>query len=1046
MAIKIKSLVCILLLFTGLASLGQQKKGGEDHFAQIGNRVQATRTHLLEDKLPPVLPEKYLLAMERVNKGFSPIEKLDTEEELKAELARMRKEFLPFMKNYAPEIEKTRERLPLSEFQWREETAADRTNFASALQGQGSWTTVQIPHYGPPEGRATTYYYKEFELPGKMQEYENQFICFKGVDYIAEVFVNGALAGTHTGFFAPFEFDITKYLVKGTNTLLVKVKNDFSTLGSPDGGGEKRIGDKIYAASGLGWDDPVRGWHHCPPGMGIYQDCYIESRAPLHFNDIFVRPLPEEESAEVWFEINNYHPDFKYITLDLNLYGQNFEATEFENLKYTPSTTYVPGVGDLAKPQDWQESKLHLGYGVNFFKVKIPVKSPKIWNNDTPWLYQLQVELQDEEGNLLDKQASSFGMRTFTQDTKNTPKGHFYLNGERIRLRGANTMGFLQNDVKNKDWEQLIDDILLAKICNMNFIRLTQRPVQPEIYEYCDQLGMMLQTDLPLFGSLRPHLMDEAVKQAGEMERLVRNHPSNVVVTYINERFSNGEGHPQRNMPNAEDYYKLFKACDQLVHHWNPDRVIKAGDGDYDPPSPGLPDNHCYNTWYNGHGLGLGELHKGHWMKVKPGWLYGCGEFGAEAFDSYEVMKKYWPESWLPQDESKAWMPNKVSKAQTHRFHYMWYPTPDKLEDWIEASQDHQAWATRLVTEAFRRDNRMLTFAIHLFIDAWPAGWMKAIMDVDRTPKKAFFAYRDALAPVMVNLRTDRYKYYGGEKASVEAWICNDPNTIPQGYELRWQIEKNGKVIYSAQADPKFIKNGSQFQGYIDFDLPQVKKRTKYDLRLALFNEEDKGISESLIELEAFPTQKPSAKGVYTDSHNGRVRQLLNEIGTVVLESMDEAQTIVVENHSFYLENKTQMDKLVENGSTLLFLELPEGKHKVGNSEVGIEKTIMGEYYFVSPKTGHSLVKNNEDFDFHFWYDQSKNTVRPFLNSMIVAKKSWMPILGTGKTTWKDIKGEYFAAAEMKHGKGLYRICQVQLNNRLEANPTAFDLLKGLID
>lgn len=52
----------------------------------------------------------------------------------------------------------------------------------------------------------------------------------------------------------------------------------------------------------------------------------------------------------------------------------------------------------------------------------------------------------------------------------------FYLNGRSIRLRGANTMGFEQQDVLRGDLPQLIDDILLAKLCNMNFLRLTQRP------------------------------------------------------------------------------------------------------------------------------------------------------------------------------------------------------------------------------------------------------------------------------------------------------------------------------------------------------------------------------------------------------------------------------------------------------------------------------------------------------------------------------------------------------------------------------------------
>ncbi len=72
-----------------------------------------------------------------------------------------------------------------------------------------------------------------------------------------------------------------------------------------------------------------------------------------------------------------------------------------------------------------------------------------------------------------------------------------------VCFKGANTMGFEQQDVMNGNIGQLIDDILLAKICNMNFLRLTQRPVQDKVYEYCDKLGLMTQTDLPLFGCMR---------------------------------------------------------------------------------------------------------------------------------------------------------------------------------------------------------------------------------------------------------------------------------------------------------------------------------------------------------------------------------------------------------------------------------------------------------------------------------------------------------------------------------------------------------------
>ena len=95
----------------------------------------------------------------------------------------------------------------------------------------------------------------------------------------------------------------------------------------------------------------------------------------------------------------------------------------------------------------------------------------------------------------------------------------FYLNGRKIRLRGANTMGFEQQDVLRRDFDRLIDDILLAKICNMNYWRLTQRPVQEEIYEYCDKLGLMTQTDLPVFGCMRRPMVCEALRQTATMIR-----------------------------------------------------------------------------------------------------------------------------------------------------------------------------------------------------------------------------------------------------------------------------------------------------------------------------------------------------------------------------------------------------------------------------------------------------------------------------------------------------------------------------------------------
>ena len=85
--------------------------------------------------------------------------------------------------------------------------------------------------------------------------------------------------------------------------------------------------------------------------------------------------------------------------------------------------------------------------------------NPRIWDLETPWLYQIQVELPNG-----DTMARPFGMRSFRMDTTHKPRGRLFLNSREIRLRGANTMGFEQQCVLKRDWNQLRDDILLAKI------------------------------------------------------------------------------------------------------------------------------------------------------------------------------------------------------------------------------------------------------------------------------------------------------------------------------------------------------------------------------------------------------------------------------------------------------------------------------------------------------------------------------------------------------------------------------------------------------
>jgi hypothetical protein len=108
----------------------------------------------------------------------------------------------------------------------------------------------------------------------------------------------------------------------------------------------------------------------------------------------------------------------------------------------------------------------------------------------------------------------------------------------------------------------------------------------------------------------------------------------------------------------------------------------------------------------------------------------------------------------------------------------------------------------------------------------WTAGWLKSLVSVDRRPKPAFFALADALAPLAVNLRTDRHQIYGGERDQIEAWVLNDRPTSPDGLRLVWWIEKEGSVVFSQRGPADVPRSGSRYQGDITSQSPEVLERT----------------------------------------------------------------------------------------------------------------------------------------------------------------------------------------------------------------------------
>ena len=872
-------------------------------------------------------------------------------ETMQQELKELKAHYLPYMSDFLPNQEQPYKQ-ELKEFEFR--YLGENEIFTERNREDVQWERVVIPDYRGPaqeDGKWRAYYRTSFSA-NTADRNKRVIIRFQCVDYKALIYVNGNYAGGHEGFFAPFELDITNYL-KENNELVIECHNDYTILGT----GPVLDGDKIYAATGPGWDDPDTGWHHCPAGAGVFGKVTVEYRPLLYINDIFVRPDIDKDYCELRIGIMNYGDKVEEgFELEVDLMPKNYEGASIGSLN----------------------AVIHyVGIGKNEYRYLINTSDYRLWEPDSPYLYGAVLALR-QSGRAVSHRTGTFGMKKFVSDETSTPKGKFYFNNRPFVLRGANEMGHLQQCVMKGDFELLIEDILIAKLCNLNYYRVTQRPVQEEIYDYFDMLGMMHQCDFPLFSFLRRPQFSEAIKQVTEMEHLIRGHVSTVMVTFINEpmrirrtedpndKYSKryeAKGHRHLLRDELEAF---FAAARKAIYVENPDRVIKNVEGDYDSPTAeGMPDFHTYTMWYTNHGEPIGRLLKGYLPPVKTGWMIGCGEYGAEGLDNLNIILEKYPKEWLTLREDGSWLPDKIRSAQTHSVHGDWYQEQSTIEAWVQESQKHQAAATKLMTDTFRRRADVMNqTAIHLLIDAWPSGWMKTLVCCDRMPKPAYFAYRDSLEPLRINLYSDRRYVYAGELLEVEAWLLND---LPEEKELTvmaaLRLEGKGGCVY--RRIDKVGAAASNCVGCIPLEFPEVDKETIASLDACILDENGVVLNEERLEFYVYPSLKDNA---ITDSVSVK-GEMADALGIYYNLKRSEDETVKTALVSDTSEQSLKwLGSHLRKGGRAVLLLPEDGVQELSVEGISISTSPCTEVFFAASRPEYQKYHFNMTYNHQLDY------------------------------------------------------------------------------
>jgi len=404
----------------------------------------------------------------------------------------------------------------LFDFDWKF-YRGDAENGQLADFNDSTWRTLDLPHDWSIEDLPGTnspfdstaiwaidggyltggsgWYRKSFEVPENLVGKKLSFY-FEGVYMNADVWLNGAHLGNHPYGYTAFEYDITDLVKTGEkNILAVQVKNE---------GRNSR-------------------WYS---GSGIYRHVWLNVTEPVY--------------VETW-GVSITTPEVSNERATINIQTQMMNETG-ENMTVQVKTLILNSKGKkVATNKSKQIINVETGSQV---VQNIQVKSPALWSFDEPILYTAVIEIQNENGKLLDLVQETFGVRTIEF---NVEKG-FLLNGIPTLLKGGcvhhdnGPLGAVAND---RAEERRVE---LMKASGFNAIRCSHNPPSEAFLAACDKLGMLVIDET--FDMWRKqknpqdyHLyFDEWWKR--DVDAMVlrdRNHPSIIMWSIGNEIQERGE-------------------------------------------------------------------------------------------------------------------------------------------------------------------------------------------------------------------------------------------------------------------------------------------------------------------------------------------------------------------------------------------------------------------------------------------------------------------------------------------------------------------------
>jgi len=380
-------------------------------------------------------------------------------------------------------------------------------------------------------------YKTSFRIPAAWND-KDVFLQFGAVSSAFYLWVNEQLVGYSQGSKTPAEFNISKYLRRGKNTLAVEVY---------------RWCDGSYIEDQDFWRL-----------SGIQRSVFLHMRPRIRIADYFVRAGLDE----------NYENGI--LDMDVEVRSNSGAASDC-----AVRVTLLKD-GETLFRETTEIAGLEGNQRINFNRI---VENVKKWSAEIPELYDMVISLLDGKNNILESVSSRVGFRTVEIKDK-----QLLINGRYIYLKGVNLHE--HHDVKGHvtDEETMLKDIMMMKTHNINAVRTSHYPQPEKWYELCDIFGLYLvdEANIESHGIgydkdvTLAHKPEWAAAHLDRTQRMVerdKNHPSVIIWSLGNEA---GDGQ------NFVDNYKWIKSRDNT----RPVQYERAG------KSTNTPEHHT-DIWCN---------------------------------------------------------------------------------------------------------------------------------------------------------------------------------------------------------------------------------------------------------------------------------------------------------------------------------------------------------------------------------------------------------------------------------------------------------------